>query len=179
MSTKQTELVLLTEDEQKQVKVILSQHANLAQALDEYNVNYGAALDSLRKVCGELRRAQLVGKDVSLVLRNSGWTESRASEIKAIVQSPDKVFNDYMARVTGFRLALSAARSALPPPVDAQAMPSKFVNGLRGYLESYFIPGVKFPKRTGGYQFTVPGFKVTVRVSKQQQTKQQQVKHAA
>lgn len=161
MSEKQQEMVLLDDEQRKHALVLMQQHKSLAESLTKYTDVYGQALDALRNVIGELRAANLAPVDITLVLRHAGWSESRASEVKQIVLSPDDVFDKYMKRIVGFRLALKEARSAISGPTQ-DALPPRVLQLLVHAIEQ--APTMAAPRRPWKGHFVTRGLRCEIKI---------------
>lgn len=90
---------------------LLGKHASLADALVAYGSSYADSLGKLRTVMIELKKADLSPREQTLVLEHVGFTQSRQSEIKKIVNDTPERFKAFITGDISFRVALAASRN--------------------------------------------------------------------
>jgi len=132
----------LSAQETELAKGLLIKYEVLQSALVEYSAASSNAAEGLRKVCQEMRLADLNPAQRRVVLTYAGWNKVRISEIGRIVDAPPKIFEAYMQRVIGFRLALDEARGRVTfsrssgTDYVARGAP-EVVNDLKAYVQAY------------------------------------------
>lgn len=87
---------------------------------------------SYLKLCLAIRKSPLSPKNVTQVLKQQGFKDSRISELKRVSYLPDKAFSEYESGSLGFKATLELARldkktqALLPaPPTPPPAAPAK------------------------------------------------------
>jgi len=64
-------------------------------------------------LCNYIRTHQIAPRQVSELLYKMSFTKSRISEINKVANAPDKVWNEYSAKLIGFTKALATTRTTL------------------------------------------------------------------
>ncbi len=62
------------------------------------------------RICDTVRQHELTPEEVRFTLLAVGWGKVRISEVMRVAYAPHKVYNEFSARLIGFKVALSKTR---------------------------------------------------------------------
>jgi len=62
------------------------------------------------RICDTVRKYELTPEEVRFTLSAVGWSKVRISEVMRVAYAPQKVYNEFSARLIGFKVALSKTR---------------------------------------------------------------------
>jgi len=103
----------LSEIQMGLAKELINKHPAIAELAEKVIGQEKELKTYYVKLCDELRKSGMNGKELTLLLLAKGHVKSRVSEIKKICSLPQEVFDKYVAGNIGRNMAVKIARTGV------------------------------------------------------------------